>query len=148
MPVDVEVWAYFDTSALVKCYVHESGTAEAIALTGRHAVLSSALAPVELTGAFRRQQAAGSMSPRQHQRAWAQFRADRAHWTLLEIDANVLTRAEALIATAAVKTLDALHLASALMFQAEAALRIPFVTGDAQQRRAGEALDLDVVFVG
>ena len=48
----------------------------------------------------------------------------------------------------AVKTLEALHLASALVFQAETNLRPPFVTGDTQQRRAAEALGLNVVFVG
>ena len=46
------------------------------------------------------------------------------------------------------RTLDALHLASVLVFQAETDLRPPFITGDAQQRRAAEALGLDVVFVG
>ncbi len=45
-----------DTSVLVKCYVAEQGTPEALSLTSRHAVLSSALAPIEVTSALRRQE--------------------------------------------------------------------------------------------
>lgn len=148
MPADLAVWAYFDTSVLVKCYVAEQGTPEALSLTGRHAVLSSALAPIEVTSALRRQEATGALTRRQRDRALLRFRADRAHWTLLELDPYVLTRAEALAGMGPVRTLDALHLASALVFQAETSLRPLFITGDAQQRRAAEAVGLNVVFVG
>ena len=148
MPADRPGWAYFDTSVLVKCYVEEAGTPEAVSLIARHAVLSSALAPIELTGALRRQEAGGGLTRRQREHALLRFRADRAQWTLLELDSHVLARAEALAGTGPVKTLDALHLASALVFQAETNVRPPFITGDAQQRRAAEALGLNVVFVG
>jgi predicted nucleic acid-binding protein len=148
MPGEPGAWAYFDTSVLVKCYVAEHGTHDALNLTGRHAVLSSAIAPIEVTSALRRQQAAGGLTRRQCDRALLRVRADRAHWTLMELDSQVLTRAESVAGVAPVKTLDALHLASALVFQAETDLRPPFVTGDAQQRRAAEALGLNVVFVG
>ena len=148
MPADLTTWAYFDTSALVKCYVEEQGTAEAMSLVRRHAVLSSILAPIELTGALRRQQAGGALTRRQRDQVLLRFQADRAQWTLLEMDVHVLARAEALVGAAPVKTLDALHLASALVFQSETSLHPPFITGDVQQRRAADALGLDVVFVG
>ena len=148
MPADLATWAYFDTSVLVKCYVEEQGTAQAMSLVSRHAVLSSVLAPIELTGALRRQEASGVLTRRQRHRALLRFEADRAQWTLLEMDSHVLARAEALAGAAPVKTLDALHLASALVFQSETSLHPPFITGDAQQRRAADALGLDVVFVG
>jgi predicted nucleic acid-binding protein len=148
MPADLAAWAYFDTSVLVKCYVEEPGTAEAMRLISRHTVLSSTLAPIELTGALRRQEASGVLTRRQRDQALLRFQADRARWTLLEMDSHVLARAEALAGAAPVKTLDALHLASALVFQSETSLRPPFITGDTQQRRAADALGLNVVFVG
>jgi uncharacterized protein len=148
MPGEPVAWAYFDTSVLVKCYVREHGTHEALSLTGRHAVLSSAIAPIEVTSAFRQQVVTGGLTRRQYDRALLRFRADRAHWTLLEVDPQVLARAESVVGMASVRTLDALHLASALVFEAETDLRPPFVTGDEQQRRAAEALGLNVVFVG
>ena len=75
------------------------------------------------------------------------FRADRAHWTLLEPDSHVLAKAQALTEAETVRTLDALHLASALVFQAETNLHPPFVTGDIRQRRVAETLGLEVIFV-
>ena len=148
MPADRTVWAYFDTSVLVKCYVEEQGTSEAMRLIRRHTVLSSALAPIELTSALRRQEASKALTRRQHEHALQRFQADRAHFTLLEMDSHVLARAEALAGATPIKTLDAVHLASALVFQSETSLRPSFITGDAQQRRAADALGLDVVFVG
>jgi hypothetical protein len=65
-----------------------------------------------------------------------------------EVDGHVLLRAESVVGVALVRTPDALHLVSALVFQAETDLRLPFMTGDVQQQRAAEALGLDVVFVG
>jgi len=148
MPVDRSAWAYFDTSVLVKCYVAEHGTPEAVSLIGRHGVLSSTLAPIELASALRSLEVRGGLTRRQRERALARFRADRSHWTLLLPDSSVLARAEALVGTEPVKTLDALHLASALVLQAEMNVRSPFITADMQQRRAAEALGLEVVFVG
>jgi len=147
MPADRPAWAYFDTSVLVKCYVAEQGTPEAVTLIGRHGVLSSALAPIELRSALRRLEASGGLTRRQREQALARFQADRAHWTLLQPDSHVLARAEALVGTGPVRTLDALHLASALVFQAEMNLRSPFITGDTQQRHAAEVLWFEVVFV-
>ena len=69
MPADRPAWAYFDTSVLVKCYVAEQGTPEAVNLIGRHGVLSSALAPIEVTSALRRQEATGGLTRRQRDRA-------------------------------------------------------------------------------
>ena len=148
MPADRTAWAYFDTSALVKCYVEEQGTAEAMRLVRGHTVLSSTLAPIELTGALRRQAASGALTRHQRDQALLRFQADRAQWTLLEMDSHVLARAEALAGATPIKTLDAVHLASALVFQSETSLHPSFITGDAQQRRAADALGLDVVFVG
>jgi predicted nucleic acid-binding protein len=148
MPAERTTWAYFDTSVLVKCYVEEQGTAEAMRLIRRHTVLCSTLVPIELTGALRRQESRGVLTGRQREQALLRFQADRAQWTLLEMDSHVLARAEALAGATPVKTLDALHLASALVFQSETSLRPPFITGDVQQRRAADALGLDVLFVG
>jgi len=45
------------------------------------------------------------------------LQANRAHWTLLQLDSHVLARAEALVGTGPMRTLDAVHLASALVFE-------------------------------
>ena len=57
------------TLVLVKRYAAEQGTPEALSLTSRHAVLASALAPIEVTSALRRQEATGGLTRRQRDRA-------------------------------------------------------------------------------
>jgi predicted nucleic acid-binding protein len=147
MPADATAYGYFDTSVVVKSYVREEGTARALALSRRYAFLSSALVPVELASALRRHRAEKQLTKGELEWIEHRIREDRPHWMLLEVDARVLDRAENLMRTTPVKTLDALHLASALVFQDETGLRLPFITGDEPQRRAGQALGLDVVFV-
>ena len=87
------------------------------------------------------------MTSRQADWIAARIRDERPRWTLLTLDPVVLDQADRLARTQPVKTLDALHLASLMVFAAETGLRVPLVTGDDQQRRAGEALGLDVIFV-
>ena len=147
MPADHLAGAYFDTSVLVKAYVAETGTREAVRLLGRYRVLTSAVAPVELASAVRRLRRQRRLSRRHVELIEARADQDRASWTLLALDGDVLARAEAVTRAASVTTLDALHLASALAFQASTGLRPPFITSDGQQRRAGAALGLDVVFI-
>ena len=140
--------AYFDASILARSYVLEAGTAEALRLLRAHAVISSAIAPVELASALRRRRMEQRLSRSEFQRLTAAIREDREHWTLVEADSTVLTRAEQVTTNRAVRTLDAVHLASALVLRDLADHAVPFITGDEQQRRAGIALGLDVVFVG
>ncbi|MGH7274161.1 MAG: hypothetical protein ACREIQ_06885 [Nitrospiria bacterium] len=45
------------------------------------------------------------------------------------------------------KTLDAIHIASALMFQSASGIRVPFVTGDARQFEMANQLAMHVVEV-
>lgn len=147
MPADPGRVAYFDTSVLVKCYVREDGTPRALELLGRYAVVSSTIAPVELTSALRRHRQRGGISADDLVEVDARIRAERSFWTLIAVEAAVLGRAEALTRAAGVKTLDALHLASAMVLLAETGASIPFLTADRQQRRAATALGLDVIFV-
>jgi uncharacterized protein len=59
----------------------------------------------------------------------------------------VIERAEELILSAPVRTLDALHIASALVFQSASGHRLPFITADSRQRDAARLLPLEVVWV-
>ena len=143
----VRAWAYFDTSAIVKRYVREAGSPRARALLRGHRVLTSALAPLEATGALRRRRDAGDLTHRDFTAAVARLRQDRAHWTLVEVGPLVLDRAEELLARTPIAALDALHLASALLFESMRERRVPFVTADVQQRAAAGQLALDLVWI-
>lgn len=137
-------WAYFDTSVLVRRYVREPGSARARALFRRYRFLSSAIAPVEVMSALSRRRAAGELAERDFGAILSRMQKDRAYWELVEVSPRVLSQAEALIPRTALRTLDAIHVASAMVFQAASGIRIPFVTADTRQRDAAEELALNV----
>lgn len=60
---------------------------------------------------------------------------------------QVLQQAEDLVQKTDVRTLDALHIASAVMFQAASGLTIPFITSHATQRNAAQATGLTIIWV-
>ena len=140
-------WAYFDTSVLVKRYLHEEGARLARDLLRRYRFLSSSIAPVEALSAFSRRKAAGELSERSFVAIMSRMSADREHWEFIEISAPVLDRAEEVIRRAGVRTLDALHIASALVFRELSGLRLPFVTADERQREAAQRMELMVTWV-
>lgn len=145
MPVP---WAYFDTSVLLKRYIREAGSAQARATLRRHRFLSSAIAPVEAISALCRRRASGELAEQDLTVILSRMRQDRSYWELVAVTPLVLTHTEELIRTTGVKTLDALHLASALAFQAMSGIRIPFITADIRQRDAASQLDLTVMWIG
>jgi predicted nucleic acid-binding protein len=140
-------WVYFDTSVLVKRYVREEGSRRARELLRRHRLLSCAIAPLEALCAFSRRRAAGELSAHSFGAIMSRLRADRGHWELVEVNASLLGRAEAVIAKAEVRTLDALHIASALAFQELLGLRVPFVTADERQWDAAQQMGLQVMSI-
>jgi len=139
--------AYFDTSALAKRYVREEGSSRVRALLRRNRVLSSSIISVELTSAFSRRQVEGDLSPKELDALLAQIRKDRLHWELVEATRLVLDRAEELVERSTLRTLDAIHLASALSVEMEAGMRFDFVTADVRQAEYAERSGLTVVRV-
>lgn len=140
-------WAYFDTSALVKRYVKEEGSPAAKKLLQRYRFLSSAVAPVEVLSALGRRQAAGEVTSRDVLAIRSRMQKDRAYWELVEAGPVVLGQAEDLVLNTGLRTLDALHVASALAFQAASGLTVPFITADVKQREAAESLGLNVIWI-
>ena len=141
-------WAYFDTSVLVKRYVREPGSSRAQTLLRRYRFLTSAIAPVELLSALCRRRGTGELPERDFAVILSSIRKDRVHWELVEVSGLVIGRSEELVQVADVRTLDAIHVASALVFQTATGFALPFVTGDTRQREAASRLGLDVAWVG
>ena len=142
------MWAYCDTSALVKRYVEETGRREVLRLLRRYDCVVSAVLPVELRSALRRRVAEGSIERSQLADILSRVAADRPYWTLVEVGSDVLVAAETLVATHPIRTLDAIHVASAQLFAA----RVPtpeliFVSADARQTDAATAIGLVVKLI-
>ena len=142
------MWAYFDTSALVKRYVDEPGRREVQQLLRRHDCVTSAILPVELRGALRRRVAERTLDSSRVSEILKRVAGDRAYWTVIEVGTEVLSGAEALVSVHPLRTLDAIHVASAQLFAAR--LSIPdliFVSADKRQTDVASAIGLATRYI-
>ncbi|MDH3444678.1 MAG: type II toxin-antitoxin system VapC family toxin [Deltaproteobacteria bacterium] len=145
----VAPWAYFDTSALIKRYINEPGSAAVRRSLQQHALLSSAITPVEVVSAFLRRRREGDLTKAKFEALLRQVQTDRARWDLVEVSSMVLERAETLIeGFIPIGFLDAVQIASLITFQAVSGICIPFVTADSRQRDSATLRGLDVIWVG
>jgi uncharacterized protein len=71
---------------------------------------------------------------------------ERGKWVLIETGPAVLRRDEQVIRQTATRTLDAVHIASALFFQDTAGLDLSFLTADRRQRESAVAARSPVGF--
>lgn len=140
-------FAYFDTSALVKRYVREKGSLAVRRLLRSHCVVSSALLGLEIRSALHRRQREGALIGAALRRVERRVATDEAAWQQIAIGAEVLYEARGQVARFAVRTLDAIHLATALVAHREG-LEMPFVTADRRQAVAARALRFEVIWIG
>lgn len=138
------MWAYFDSSAVVKVYVQENGRATVLRLLRLHEVVVSAILPVEIRGALRRRVEENAIESSRLTAAFKQLAADREQWNVLAVSTEILGRAEEIVATHAVGTLDAIHIASAKEFVERLGTRVPFISADHRQVEAAAAVGLTV----
>lgn len=131
------MWAYFDTSALVKRYVNEGGRREVLRLLQRYEVVTSAILTVELRSAFRRRLVEGTLNEKQVSQILTRVATEREFWALIDVSSSVVASAEMLVAAQPLRTLDAIHVASAQLFAARTGTpRFVFVSADARQATA------------
>ena len=142
-----KAWAYFDTSVLVKRYVREDGSEQTQKLLRKYRFISSAITPVEASTSFRRRKDSGDIEGRHFDAIIKQFDSDRHRWELIETGKDVLDRAERLGRENKVRALDAIHIASAVLFREATGQNVPFITADSAQHDAAAVLSLDVVWV-
>jgi uncharacterized protein len=139
------MWIYCDTSAMAKRYLQESGRAGLMKLLARRRVVSSVLMLPELHSAFARRVREGSLATVALPRLFQRVGRDREHWTLIETTPEVLSEAEALLETYPLRTMDAVHVASARVFQRRMRVPVTFVSADRRQLAAAGREGLDSV---
>ncbi len=129
---------YVDTSALLKRYVKEADTAEAVALLGADPLLVTARhTEVEL-----RRNLARLVEPGQLAAVRARALADLAAMAVVALDDVTCQAAAEIGEQTGARTLDALHLAAARRAGVDA-----LCTFDGRQAQAARALGLHVVGV-
>jgi predicted nucleic acid-binding protein len=139
--------AYFDTSVFLQRYVEEAGSRAARAALRRFRPICSTLFSVEATSAIVRRVRSGEMSAEAGDISLGRLDRDRARLRLIDVEPSVLLRAETVLRRTVIATLDAIHIASALVLADRLGWRVPFVTADPRQRAAAERVHLEVVWV-
>lgn len=129
--------AYVDTSALLKRYVVEPDSGLAQELLASDTLITSRLTIVEV-----RRNLARLSSAAEGAVARTLFAADLAAIDLIELDADVCEMAAGLAELTGVRSLDAIHLASARRVGGSA---LPFITFDIQQAAAARSLGMLVL---
>ncbi len=136
---------YVDTSALVKRYVEERGSSafDDFCDSDERDLVISPLVGTELTGTLQRRIRAGHMTARHASEARRRFLDDvvSGGWRMIEFEAAVFSKASDLMLTigAPLATLDAMHLACALINGADA-----LATSDHQLATASRRAKLQV----
>jgi uncharacterized protein len=114
---------FFDTSAIVKRYTNEIGSAWVQQLADpalNHSVYLARITEVEITSAITRQLRQGSLSAAEATSGLTSFHYDFLHqYQIVEISPLVTRRAASLVQIRALRAYDAVQLAAALELSAE-----------------------------
>jgi uncharacterized protein len=131
---------YLDTSWLVKLYVDE-GDAEAVrrVVDTDATVLVGDLSFVEFHAAVARRRRDGSLAPRAGTAVVSRFRREWADRGRVAVSRDVVARAADLVAAHPLRSLDALHLASALLIGTGAPEPLRFGAADERLLAAARA---------
>jgi predicted nucleic acid-binding protein len=143
---------YLDTSALVKRYVQETGTAWVLDLTDvrtGHDLYTVRVTGPEMIAALFRRARTRDVSWDDATRSAGSFRTDwQQQYQIVEVTAGLADQAMALAEKHGLRGYDAVHLAAACTLQQMRALmELPsliFVSADAQQREVAAAAGLPV----
>ncbi len=135
---------YADSSAVLSWIFGESrGERVREALAAAAVVVASDLTLVECDRAIHRALAAGRVTEAQAAGRRSLLAAAAAHWSLMHLDAAVAERARRPFPAEPVRTLDALHLASALAART-AVPDLVLLSLDDRMRAAGQGLGFEV----
>jgi predicted nucleic acid-binding protein len=112
------VTLYAETSAVLRwLFAEDGGEAVRDALAAAEKVTSSRLALIETRRVVRRAEREGRLTAAQGADVLAVFAQAVSTWAILEISEEIARRAEEAFPSEPVRTLDAIHLASALFLR-------------------------------
>src|SRR3990170_5454184 len=123
-------WIYIDTSAYLKIFLKEKGSDKARKLVKENRLLASAILTSECFSAFSRRRQGKEIDDKTFDRLVNRVKKDLPYIEIVRLTDDVLRRTEELLLQSTVRTLDAVHVASALLFQESTGIALTFVTSD------------------
>jgi len=131
---------YLDTSALIKRFVNEKGSAVVQSILGQgRPVATAKIAYAEIYSGLTRKLREGQLSKPLYALACRQFERDWQSYVRVELKDDILVLARDLIQRHPLRGFDALHLASALGLQISVGEQITFAAGDRRLLKAAGA---------
>ena len=141
---------YFDTSALVKQYLQEVGSKTVLELlkTGDK-VYTASLTYAETHAAFSRRTREGRLTRQTTRRLALRFDRDWESYDVVTLSEHVLSFARQMLYRHALRSADAIHLASALLLaRTSPTVRWVFVCADGRLCDAAEAEGFQSIYTG
>ena len=139
---------YFDTSALIKLYVEEPGSQVVSTLVTETASVAIAkVAFVEVHAGLARRRRAGDLSVTGYDRTCRLFEEQWRTYVRLDLRDDILVQARELVRRHPLRSLDAIHLASALALRAALGQEVRFVAADGRLVQAAEVEQFTAVNV-
>lgn len=135
---------YWDTSAFVKQFIEEVGTNEVMAL--RAEALPHATATItyaETFSALRRRVRETALKESHYHEVARRFLEEWPAYVRINLGDSILVRSRALLERHPLRTLDAIHLASAIELQHHLDEPSVLISADAQLLKAGRAEHLE-----
>jgi predicted nucleic acid-binding protein len=137
--------AYLDTSALVKKYIHETGTFQVQALwRDSEGIATSVVAFAETMCAFQRRSRESRENLPDIRKATRAFRSDWQGLLRIEVSNELNDRVSDLVERHPLRGFDAIHLASALVFMDTVDDDLVFVCADEKLTAAARQEGLPV----
>ncbi len=140
---------YLDTSALIKRFVAEAGSAVVQRLVGHGGPVATAtVAYFEVYAGVTRKRREGHLSAAEYTRICRQFERDWGAYIRVELVDEILRVARRLIQRHPLRGVDAIHLASAVNLGRDLEEAITFVAADERLLKAAAAERLSPLSVG
>jgi uncharacterized protein len=136
---------YADSSALVKRYVREDGSARLEeALSSSDIVATSKLAFPELLSAFSRKRRSRELSEKSFRGAVRRLEDDWKDLLVVDFHDDLLPLIKLLIEKYALRGADSVHLSSALWLSESSRMSVVFSASDVQLLKAAQAEKFDI----
>lgn len=139
---------YFDTSALIKRFVAEKGSALVQRVMANESPVATAtVAYAEIYAGLTRKNREGHLSRTEYALACRQFERDWPAYIRVELRDEILQLARELIQRHPLRGFDAIHLASALSLKTGLGGDMTFAVADERLLRAASAEELEALNV-
>jgi len=141
-------WVYLDTSVFLKLFIKEKGSERVRKIVKENHILSSSMLMVESFSALARRRQAGDIEEAAFDRILKRLKDGLPAVETIRMTEDVLELAGEITLRSSARTMDAVHIASARLFQDGAGIATTFITADKKQHDAALGEGLKSVFIG